>query len=86
MPFFRRQKSSSTSVSMTSSEDTNKILQRRANEFIGTLQRHYPREYEKLLSEVEGGDLARARLTLRELGSVVDEGYIEPILQELQTR
>ena len=37
-----------------------------------------------LPSEVENGDLARARLTLRELGSVVDEGYIDPILQELQ--
>lgn len=86
MPFFRRQKAPPATVPSPSSEDRNKLLQRRANEFISTLQQHYPREFEKLLSEVENGDLARARLTLRELGSIVDEGYIDPLLQELQKR
>jgi hypothetical protein len=86
MSFFRRKKASSASVPSPSLEDINRTLQRRANEFISTLQQHYPRQFEKLLSEVETGDLARAKLTLRELGSIVDEGYIDPILQELQTQ
>jgi len=82
MSLFQRKKAPSASV--PSLEDTNRILQRRANEFISTLQHHYPHQFEKLLSEVENGDLARARGTLRELGSIVDEGYIDPILQQLQ--
>lgn len=41
---------------------------------------------QKLSSEVANGDLARARLTLRELASVVDEGYIDPIIQQLQAQ
>jgi hypothetical protein len=86
MPFFRRTKSSSTSVPSTSAETLEQTMQRRAKEFILTLQRHYPREFAKLLHEVENGDLARATLTLRELGSIVDEGYIDPILQQLQTQ
>lgn len=82
MFFFRRKKSSSTPS--PSSETVQETMQRRANGFIATLQQHYPREFEKLLSEVKNGDLARARLTLREMGSIIDEGYIEPILQQLQ--
>lgn len=84
MPFFQRKKALSASVPSTPSEEANKILQRRAKEFIATLRQHYPHEFERLLEEVEGGDLVRAKLILRELGSVVDEGYIEPILQEFQ--
>ena len=37
-----------------------------------------------LKPQIEQGDLARARLTLRGLASIVDEGYIDPILQQLQ--
>jgi len=86
MPFFRRAKASPASVPSTPPDAVSKTLQRRANEFISTLQQHYPHQFEKLLSEVENGDLARAKLTLSELGSIVDEGYIDPILQELQTQ
>jgi hypothetical protein len=82
MFFFRQKKSSAASV--PSSETSEEIMQRRANGFIATLQQHYPREFEKLLSQVRNGDLARAKLTLRGLGSIVDEGYIDPILQQLQ--
>jgi hypothetical protein len=82
--FFFRRKALSIPGSSTSSEAVKEILQRRANGFIATLQQHYPREFEKLLIEVRSGDLASARLTLRALSDIVDEGYIEPILQQLQ--
>jgi hypothetical protein len=59
-------------------------MNRRASEYLRTLQLHYPRDYERILNEVEHGDLARAKLTLRSLGSIVDEGYIESIISELQ--
>ena len=86
MSFFRRKKSSQASGPSASSETVQETMRRRANDYIATLQHHYPREFAKLLSEVEQGDLTRARLTLRELGSIVDEGYIDPILQQLQTQ
>ena len=86
MSFFRRKKSSNASLPSASSETVQETMQRRANEYIATLQHHYPREFAKLLGEVEQGDLIRAKLTLRELGSIVDEGYIDPILQQLQTQ
>jgi hypothetical protein len=86
MFFLRRKKSSKASFPSASSETVQETMQRRANEYITTLQHHYPREFARLLSEVEQGELTRARLTLRELGSIVDEGYIDPILQQLQTQ
>ena len=86
MFFKRRTKSSETNLPTTSSETIQETMQRRAKEYISTLQYHYPREYEKLVSEVENGDLARAKLTLRGLASIMDEGYIDPIIQQLQTQ
>ena len=85
--FFRRQKTSpKNSQPSRSVESLQETMQRRAQGYIETLQHHYPREFAKLFSEVGQGDLARARLTLRELGSVVDEGYIEAILELLQAQ
>lgn len=84
--FFFRRKKSSASLPSPSSETKQETISRRAQRFIATVQQHYPREFATLLSEVEHGDLARARLLLRQLGSIVDEGYIEPILQQLQTQ
>ena len=59
-------------------------MRRRARGFITTLREQRPREFGQLVSEIEQGDLARARLTLRGLASIVDEGYIDPVLQQLQ--
>lgn len=84
MPFFRRPKPASVSASSQPTETREQIFQRRARDYIRTLQQQYSRDYERLLKEVESGDLARARLTLRSLSSVVDEGYIEPVLKEMQ--
>jgi len=85
--FFRRKTTSpKSSQPSQSAESFRETMQRRAQGYITTLQHHYPREFAKLFSEVRQGDLARARLTLRELSSVVDEGYIEAILELLQTQ
>jgi hypothetical protein len=84
MSFFRRTKSAAGSSS--SAETVNETMRRRADGFIATLQQHRPQEFEKLLREISQGDLTRARLTLRELSSIVDEGYIDPVLQQLQIR
>jgi hypothetical protein len=84
MSFFRRPKSSQAANPSQPAETRAEIMQRRAREYIRTLQNSYPREYERLLSEVENDDLAQAQLTLRGLGSIVDEGYLEPVLQEMQ--
>ena len=81
MSFLKRSKASPSSHP---SETTEEIMHRRARGFITTLQEHRPRELAQLLLEIEQGDLARARLTLRELGSIVDEGYIDPVLLPLQ--
>jgi hypothetical protein len=59
-------------------------MQHRAREYIRTLQKHFPRAFEELLSEVKRGDHASVRLTLRGLVDIIDEGYIDSILQELQ--
>ena len=80
MSFLKRSKTSASSPS----ETTEEIMQRRAKGFITTLRGQCPREFGQLLSEIEQGDLAHARLTLRGLTSIVDEGYIDPILQQLQ--
>jgi len=85
--FFRRQaKSPKSSQPSLAPESLQETMQRRAQGDLATLQQHYPREFAKLFSEVGQGDLARARLTLRELGSIVDEGYIEAILELLQAQ
>jgi len=81
MSFLKRAKASPSSHL---SETTEEIMQRRARGFITTLREHCPREFAQLLREIEQGDLARARLILRELGSIVDEGYIDPVLLQLQ--
>jgi len=83
--FFRRQaKSPKNPQPSPSAESLQETMQRRARGYITTLQQHYPHEFAKLSSEVGQGDLAHARLTLRTLGSIVDEGYIETILELLQ--
>lgn len=84
MPFFKK-RSSSMSDPSRPAETKEEIMQRRARGFIETLQKHYPRDFAKLTREVQGGDLASARLTLRGLSGIVDEGYIEPVIQQLQT-
>jgi len=81
MSFLKRAKASPSSHP---SETTEEIMQRRARGFITTLREHRPREFAQLLREIEQADLARARLTLRELSSIVDEGYIDPVLLLLQ--
>lgn len=81
MSFLKRSKASPSSHP---TETTEEIMQRRARGFITTLREHRPREFAQLLGEIEQGDLAHARLTLRELASIVDEGYIDPVLQQLQ--
>ncbi|HLJ32495.1 MAG TPA: hypothetical protein VKU38_02540 [Ktedonobacteraceae bacterium] len=86
MFFQRRKKPAKASLPSTSSETVQETMQRRAKDYIATLQQHYPREFAKLLNAVEHNDLPRAKLILRELSSVVDEGYIDPILQQLQTQ
>ena len=53
--FLRRKKSSHASLPSASSETIQETMQRRANEYISTLQRHYPREFARLHSEVEQG-------------------------------
>ena len=85
MPFFKKNKSSFVSHSSHPAETREEIMQRRAREYITTLQKHAPRAFEGLLSDVEQGNDAHARLTLRGLVDIIDEGYIDPILQELQT-
>ncbi|WP_027084516.1 hypothetical protein [Cohnella panacarvi] len=85
MPLFRRSKPESAS-SAQPAETREQTLLRRAREYLRTLQTHYPSEYERVLSEVEQGDLARVKITLRSLGSIVDEGYIESMISEVQTR
>lgn len=82
MPFFNKKKPSPSSHPTETREE---IMQRRAREYIKTLQKHAPRAFEELLSDVEQGNDAHARLTLRGLASIIDEGYIDPILQEFQT-
>ncbi len=84
MPFFKKAKPSPASNSSHSAETREEIMQRRAREYIKTLQNHYPRAYEELLSEVKQGDYARAKLMMRGLADIIDEGYIDAILQELQ--
>ena len=79
MSFLKRSKASSSSHP---AETTEEIMRRRARGFITTLREHRPREFAQLLGEIEQGDLARARLTLRGLASIVDEGYIDPVLQQ----
>ncbi len=83
MPFFKKAKPSPASNSSQPVETREEIMQRRAREYIRTLQGHYPRAYEELLNEVEQGDYASARLTLRGLADIIDEGYIDAILLEL---
>jgi hypothetical protein len=83
MSFLKRSKASPSSHL---AETTEEIMQRRARGFITTVREQRPREFAQLLGELEQGDLARARLTLRELASIVDEGYIEPVLQQLQAQ
>lgn len=86
MPLFRRSKPETASSSTQPAETREQLLLRRAREYLRTLQTHYPSDYERVLSEVEHVDLARVKLTLRSLGSIVDEGYIESIISEMQTR
>lgn len=86
MFFQRRKKSTNASFPSTSSETVQETMQRRAKDYIATLQQHYPRDFAKLLSAVEHNDLSHAKLILRELGSIVDEGYIDPVIQQLQTQ
>lgn len=86
MPFFKKAKTPPVSNPAHLAETREQIMQRRARDVIRTLQNHSPRAFEKLLSEVEQGDYTQARLTLRGLASIVDEGYIEPVLQVLETQ
>ena len=84
--FLFRGKKSTKSDPSASSESAQQTMQRRAKDYIATLQRHYPEEFESLLSAVEQNDLSRAKLILRGLSDIVDEGYIDPILQQLQAQ
>lgn len=86
MPFFKRPVSSTVSKLSISAETPEEIMLRRARGFISTLQEHYPSTFAKLAREAEIGDLVGAALTLRGLSSIVDEAYIELVLQELQTQ
>jgi predicted nuclease of restriction endonuclease-like RecB superfamily len=86
MPLFKK---AITSIAFNSShrvETREEISQHRAREHIRTLQKHYPRAYEELLNELEQGDYARARLTLRGLADIIDEGYFDSILLELHPK
>lgn len=84
MSFLKRSKASASSSPSGPSETTEEIMRRRARGFITTLREQRPREFGQLVSEIEKGDLARAQLTLRGLASIVDEGYIDSVLQQLQ--
>lgn len=83
MPFFRRKQKPPVVVPPEPAAVTE-VLQRRAGEILYNLRRYRPREFETLLSEVEHGHIERARLLLLSLGDLVEQAYIEPILQQLQ--
>lgn len=86
MPFFRRPKPASGSSSSQPAETREELLRRRVRESIRVLQNTFPNEYERVLSAVENGDTAQATRVLRGLGSIVDEGHIQPFLKEMQNQ
>jgi hypothetical protein len=88
MPFYKKAKPTIPAASSVQAPETGEeIMQRRAKQLLSTLQQYYARDYARLLAQVESGDMARARLTLRALsGTIIDEAYIDPILQVLQTQ
>lgn len=83
MPFFRRKQKPPIVVPPAPAAVTE-VLQRRAGEILSNLHRYREHEFEALLSEVENGHIERARFLLLSLGDLVEQAYIEPILQQIQ--
>lgn len=55
----------------------------RLEELVYSLQRYYPLKFESLMREIENGHRDRARQILREMGTFVEEGYHDALLQHL---
>ena len=62
------------------------MTQNQVKEIMYSLQRHYPRAYEQVLSEVESGEFDRAKRILQGMSGLVGEGPVDLVLQHLTAR